>query len=101
MINKYVCTYTVYYKLYTITNIYQQKYLRRQLLTPNTCVMRYLCAYAQCTFVVQIACGTSHTLVVTDNGKLYTWGYNNYGQLGNGNKNLSQTPVHIGEGIGT
>jgi len=50
--------------------------------------------------IVQIACGTAHTLVVTDAGKLYTWGYNNYGQLGNGTKNLSQTPALIGDAIG-
>ena len=49
----------------------------------------------------QIACGSCHTLVVTDGGKLYTWGYNSYGQLGNGNKNSSQTPVCIGDTIGT
>ena len=49
---------------------------------------------------MQIACGNAHTLVVTDSGKLYTWGYNNYGQLGNGSKNLSQTPVLIGDEIG-
>lgn len=50
--------------------------------------------------VIQIACGCDHTLVVTDDGKLYTWGYNNNGQLGNGTKNSSQTPVPIGEEIG-
>ena len=50
---------------------------------------------------MQIACGNAHTLVLTDGGKLYTWGYNNCGQLGNGSKNLSQTPVIIGDEIGT
>ena len=49
---------------------------------------------------MQIACGIAHTLVVTDDGKLYTWGYNTYGQLGNGSKSLSQTPVLIGDAIG-
>ena len=50
---------------------------------------------------MQIACGHAHTLAVTDDGKLYTWGYNSHGQLGNGSKNLSQTPVVIGDEIGT
>lgn len=50
---------------------------------------------------MQIACGNAHTLVLTDGGKLYTWGYNSCGQLGNGSKNLSQTPVIIGDEIGT
>ena len=55
-------------------------------------------SYSLCC--MQIACGIAHTLVVTDDGKLYTWGYNTYGQLGNGSKSLSQTPVLIGDAIG-
>lgn len=57
-----------------------------------------VCSYLLCC--MQIACGIAHTLVVTDDGKLYTWGYNSYGQLGNGSKSLSQTPVLIGDAIG-
>ena len=36
-----------------------------------------------CTRVV---CGYAHTLAVTDEGALYAWGANSYGQLGTGNK---------------
>ncbi|XP_043262293.1 probable E3 ubiquitin-protein ligase HERC4 [Colletes gigas] len=32
--------------------------------------------------IVQIACGAKHTLALTNNGELYSWGSNNKGQLG-------------------
>ncbi|XP_076636822.1 HECT and RLD domain containing E3 ubiquitin ligase 4 isoform X2 [Colletes latitarsis] len=34
--------------------------------------------------IVQIACGAKHTLALTNNGELYSWGSNNEGQLGLG-----------------
>ena len=34
--------------------------------------------------IVSISCGYRHTLALTDNGKVYTWGGNQYGQLGVG-----------------
>ncbi|XP_058798265.1 probable E3 ubiquitin-protein ligase HERC4 [Phymastichus coffea] len=34
--------------------------------------------------IVQIACGQNHTLALTNNGELYTWGSNSDGQLGLG-----------------
>ncbi|KZC13149.1 putative E3 ubiquitin-protein ligase HERC4 [Dufourea novaeangliae] len=34
--------------------------------------------------IVQIACGTKHTLALTNDGELYSWGSNNEGQLGLG-----------------
>uniref|UniRef100_A0A3Q3DC17 RCC1 and BTB domain containing protein 2 n=1 Tax=Hippocampus comes TaxID=109280 RepID=A0A3Q3DC17_HIPCM len=37
--------------------------------------------------VVQVACGYAHTLALTDDGFVYSWGANSYGQLGTGNKN--------------
>lgn len=48
-------------------------------------------------FVFQVACGYAHTLVLTDEGQVYVWGANSYGQLGIGNKsNLSYpTPVVV------
>jgi len=42
-----------------------------------------------------IATGTYHSLVSGSNGKLYAWGYNNYGQLGNGSTTESHTPVLV------
>ncbi|XP_078046235.1 HECT and RLD domain containing E3 ubiquitin ligase 4 isoform X1 [Augochlora pura] len=32
--------------------------------------------------IVQVACGMKHTLALTNNGELYSWGSNNEGQLG-------------------
>ncbi|XP_050008212.1 RCC1 and BTB domain-containing protein 1 isoform X3 [Alexandromys fortis] len=45
--------------------------------------------------VNQIACGYAHTLALTDEGLLYAWGANTYGQLGNGNKINVLSPTHI------
>ncbi|KAH0515912.1 RCC1 and BTB domain-containing protein 1 [Microtus ochrogaster] len=45
--------------------------------------------------VNQIACGYAHTLALTDDGLLYAWGANTYGQLGNGNKINVLNPTHI------
>lgn len=43
----------------------------------------------------KISCGGNHTAVITKDGSLYTWGANDYGQLGNG-KNID---VHIPQKI--
>ena len=34
--------------------------------------------------VTSVVCGYAHTLAVTDEGSLYAWGANSYGQLGTG-----------------
>lgn len=47
-----------------------------------------------CVFF-QIVCGYAHTLALTDEGLLYAWGANTYGQLGNGSKNNLLSPAHI------
>ncbi|CAM9865992.1 unnamed protein product, partial [Ectocarpus sp. 8 AP-2014] len=36
--------------------------------------------------VVQVACGGYHSAVATDAGRVFTWGFNRYGQCGNGSK---------------
>lgn len=33
------------------------------------------------TKVTRVACGSYHTLAVTENGEVYSWGFNNYGQV--------------------
>jgi len=40
-------------------------------------------------FVVQISCGYRHCLALTNNGQLFSWGNNDHGQLGLGNKSES------------
>ncbi|MCI5904028.1 MAG: hypothetical protein MRZ61_02685 [Oscillospiraceae bacterium] len=39
--------------------------------------------------------GYYHSAYITENGNLYTWGYNNYGQLGDGTATDSYEPVKI------
>lgn len=36
--------------------------------------------------VIQIACGSCHCLVLTDDGQVFSWGGNSHGQLGQGTK---------------
>lgn len=43
----------------------------------------------------QIVCGYAHTLALTDEGLLYAWGANTYGQLGTGSKNNLLSPTQI------
>jgi alpha-tubulin suppressor-like RCC1 family protein len=44
--------------------------------------------------VSAIAAGGYHSATII-NGRVYTWGYNNYGQLGIGNKINSNTPIIV------
>jgi alpha-tubulin suppressor-like RCC1 family protein len=45
--------------------------------------------------VIAIAAGWNHTVVLTSDGKLFAWGANNVGQLGDGTTNSSATPVAV------
>lgn len=50
---------------------------------------------AVCT-VVQITCGANHCLALTDDGRLFSWGCNKYGQLGLGSgHSFHDTPQQI------
>ena len=44
---------------------------------------------------VAIAAGESHSLAIGNDGKLYAWGSNYYGQLGNGSNTSSVTPIVV------
>lgn len=46
-------------------------------------------------FSSQVACGYAHTLALTDEGFVYAWGANSYGQLGTGNKSNQALPTLI------
>ena len=46
--------------------------------------------------VVQISAGVSFSLALTADGKVYAWGDNYYGQLGNGTNTRSSIPVEVG-----
>lgn len=43
-----------------------------------------------------VACGASHTAAVRSDGTLWTWGYNFYGQLGDGTTTQRNSPVQVG-----
>lgn len=42
-----------------------------------------------------ISCGDEHSVLVTENGKLYVFGSNMYGQLGIGSENVISTPRYV------
>lgn len=44
---------------------------------------------------LQIVCGYAHTLALSDEGELFSWGANSYGQLGTGNKANLVTPSRV------
>ena len=45
--------------------------------------------------VTMVVCGYAHTLAVSDEGALYAWGANSYGQLGTG----QGTFLHVTVGV--
>lgn len=46
-------------------------------------------------FVTQVACGGMHTVAVTDQGFMYSWGWGKYGQTGHGDRNETKVPKKI------
>jgi RCC1 and BTB domain-containing protein len=45
--------------------------------------------------LIQIVCGSNHSLVLTKSGELYGFGFNYYGQIGCGNTRNQLTPIRI------
>jgi alpha-tubulin suppressor-like RCC1 family protein len=45
--------------------------------------------------IIAVAAGQNHSVALAANGKVYTWGKNNYGQLGIGNIVPSARPVQV------
>ncbi len=48
--------------------------------------------------VVKVACGAFHNLALTSSGAVFSWGINDYGQLGNGTTSNSKVPILV-EGL--
>lgn len=46
-------------------------------------------------FSEKIVCGYAHTLALSDEGSLYVWGGNAFGQLGLGNKANACNPMKV------
>ena len=53
--------------------------------------------YGGLTNVSKVSCGGFHTAIVLTDGNVYTFGWNAYGQLGDGTFTDSNIPVHITE----
>lgn len=51
--------------------------------------------------IIMLAAGSTHSLALDENGRVWAWGANNYGQLGTGDKTLRMYPVEVmkAEGI--
>eukprot|EP00005_Dracoamoeba_jomungandri_P003344 CAMPEP_0174255280 /NCGR_PEP_ID=MMETSP0439-20130205/4627_1 /TAXON_ID=0 /ORGANISM="Stereomyxa ramosa, Strain Chinc5" /LENGTH=558 /DNA_ID=CAMNT_0015337397 /DNA_START=161 /DNA_END=1838 /DNA_ORIENTATION=+ len=47
-------------------------------------------------FVVQVACGDYHTVVVTNEGKIFSWGKGSNGRLGLGHEDDALIPTEVG-----
>ena len=45
--------------------------------------------------ITKIAAGGYHNIVLASDGKMYTWGYNGYGNLGDGTQTQRETPVEV------
>ena len=45
--------------------------------------------------IIYIAAGTNYSVAVNKKGEVWTWGQNNYGQLGDGTKTAKYTPVIV------
>uniref|UniRef100_A0AAY4D397 BTB domain-containing protein n=1 Tax=Denticeps clupeoides TaxID=299321 RepID=A0AAY4D397_9TELE len=63
--------------------------------TANQPTPRRVSSCLQNKVVVNVACGYAHTLALTDEGFIYAWGANSYGQLGTGNKCNQTVPTLI------
>ncbi len=46
-------------------------------------------------FVIDISCGASHSLVLTNCGEVYAWGGNYWGQIGNGCNDIQSIPIKV------
>ncbi len=53
------------------------------------------------TKVTAISAGFAHSVAVTSTGAVLAWGYNAYGQLGNGGTGASDVPVNVSLPTGT
>ncbi|KAL7402723.1 hypothetical protein ABVT39_018937 [Epinephelus coioides] len=67
------------------------------LCVDTTCTYIPRPVEALCNIVVsQVACGSQHSVALTKNGQVYTWGQDSRGQLGLGRRKLgASSPQHL------
>ena len=47
------------------------------------------------SLVRQVSCGSHHTAILCDNGRVYVWGWNKHGQLGRTSPPLTEFPMEL------
>lgn len=74
---------------YCMRQEYRSKRSAQASLPSNATSHRLLPVRLDCTFssrIKDVCCGNWHYMVVMESGQLYSWGYDDYGQLGLGGK---------------
>ncbi|KAM4795005.1 RCC1 and BTB domain-containing protein 1 [Rhinophrynus dorsalis] len=51
--------------------------------------------------VIQVACGSHHSVVLTSEGEVFSWGYNNCGQVGSGTTANQAVPRRVSTSLQT
>jgi alpha-tubulin suppressor-like RCC1 family protein len=66
--------------------------------TTHICLNIKQIEYFKNIFIVDIACGGYHCLSISNKSEIYSWGSNEYGQIGNGKygkDKIQLTPIKI------
>jgi alpha-tubulin suppressor-like RCC1 family protein len=66
--------------------------------TTDDCLNIKQIEYFKNIFIVDIACGNNNCLSISNKGEIYSWGDNEYGQIGNGKSGkveMELTPIKI------
>ena len=78
-----------------ITEVNYKKFLCINMHPIPVCLYSFISKFLYACNAFQIVCGYAHTMALSDEGALFAWGANSYGQLGTGNKANLVTPTRI------
>lgn len=70
------------------------------LIIPILSLLMFLIAPVSHAATLRHTAGAYHTVAINADGSLWAWGYNFYGQLGDGTTDNRPFPVNIGAGSG-